>query len=140
MDTKVDTIIKCSDCGTALPDEWISSKKKNNCSQCGSSAKTINLNIVENVGIEIHDCLEGKVKNINYNSKRNPRYEFIEGDDVRKSDGKWMKKTRIIDKNNNKYLEIITDPETNEVIHSCEEPLSEHFNHGHAKFKKDENA
>jgi len=48
-----------------------------------------------------------------------------------------MKKNRVIDKNNDKYFEQVIDPETGETVHHCEEPLSEHFGHGTAKFKKE---
>lgn len=83
--------------------------------------------------IEMHDALKGKVKNKNFPSKKNPRREFFVGDELRKSDGKWMKKERNIDKDNNKYKEIVTDPETGEVVHHCEEPLKKHTGHGSAK-------
>jgi len=48
-----------------------------------------------------------------------------------------MSKSRIINKYNDKYLEKVTDPETGDVIHHCEEPLSKHFGHGSDKFKKE---
>lgn len=43
-----------------------------------------------------------------------------------------MKKSRVIDKYKDRYMEKVTDPETGEIIHGCEEPLSEHFGHGFA--------
>ncbi len=33
-------------------------------------------------------------------------------------------------------LEKVTDPETREIIHHNEAPLSDHYGHGSAKFKK----
>jgi len=38
-----------------------------------------------------------------------------------------------IDKKNDKYKEIVKNKETGEIIHFCEEPLSEHRGHGYAK-------
>lgn len=136
MDSIVDSKIECSDCGEALPQEWIGSKERGSCHNCGSNLKTISLNITEEVGVDIKDALTGKVKDLNYNSKKNPRYEFFEGHDVRRSDGKWMKKSRVLDKYNDKYLEVVIDPDTDEIVHYCEEPLSKHFDHGSAKFNK----
>ena len=63
--------------------------------------------------------------------------EFFVGDDLRKSDRTWMHKSRTIDKDKDQYSEIVTEPETGEVIHRCEEPLSKHRGHGSAKTKKD---
>lgn len=137
MESEVNTRIECADCGVRLPDEWVSSKNRGVCPDCGSNQKTIYLNIVEEAALDIHESLSGKVKDINFNSKKNPRYEFFEGDDLRKSDSKWMKKTRVIDKYNDKYHEKVTDPETGDVVHHCEEPLSDHFGHGSDKFKKE---
>jgi DNA-directed RNA polymerase subunit RPC12/RpoP len=137
MDTDITQKIVCSDCGERLPVEWISSGSKDNCPKCGSPNKTISIDIVEKAAFDIKESLAGKMKDKNYNSKKNPRYEFYEGDDKRKSDGKWMQKSRIIDKYKNEYFEKVVDPETGEVIHQCEESLSEHFGHGSAKFKKD---
>ena len=137
MDSELNQKIECTDCGERLPDEWISVKDKENCPKCGSRLKTITLDIVEEVKLQIKESLTGRVKDKNYNSKKNPRYEFFEGDDIRKSDGKWMKKSRVIDKNSDKYFERVVDPETGEIIHHCEEPLSDHFGHGSAKCKKE---
>jgi len=86
---------------------------------------------------EIHDSLRGKVKNVTLPSSKNPRVKFFSGDDLRKSDGKWMQKEMVVDRDNNLYKELVTDPQTGEVIRDCEEALSDHVGHGDAKFKKD---
>ena len=128
--------IECDDCGNLLPNEWIHVEKRENCPQCGSSSKRISIGITDRIDFPVKESLSGKVKDSNYNSKKNPRYEFFEGDELRRSDGKWITKKRIIDKNNDSYFEEVVDPETGKVIHKCEEPLSEHFGHGSAKLPK----
>ena len=40
---------------------------------------------------------------------------------------------RCIDRNYDKYYELVVDPETGNILHSCEERLSKHNGHGHAK-------
>lgn len=47
-----------------------------------------------------------------------------------------MKLERIIDRENDWYEEVVTDPETGEVIHRCAERLSEHTGRGSAKCGK----
>jgi hypothetical protein len=42
---------------------------------------------------------------------------------------------RAIDRDNDLYVERVTDYETGEIIHECQEPLSSHINHGSAKKK-----
>jgi len=44
-----------------------------------------------------------------------------------------MKLSRVIDRDNDIYHEVVTDPETGEVVHECREPLSQHRQHGTAK-------
>lgn len=85
-----------------------------------------------------HDYIKGEVRDIRLPAKKQVRISFFEGDDLCKTDGKRMKKSRTVDKNNDQYTEIITNPETGEVIRCCIEPLSEHTGHGSAKKKKND--
>jgi hypothetical protein len=60
---------------------------------------------------------------------------YIEGkcaDDLHRNTGRWMHLQRIVDRTRNWYEEVVTDPETGNVVHRCEEPLSEHRGHGSA--------
>lgn len=138
MENVINTGIECTDCGHSLPKEWIRPENEEVCPRCGSNKKKIYIGIVEDAAINVHESLIGKLKDKNFNSKKNPRYEFFEGDDVRKLDGKWMKKSRVIDKYSDKYYEKVTDPESGDIIHHCEESLSDHFDHGSARFKKED--
>lgn len=47
-----------------------------------------------------------------------------------------MQKERLIDWGNDRYKEVVTDPETGIIVHHCEEPLSKHRGHGSAKKTK----
>lgn len=51
---------------------------------------------------------------------------------------KHVHKQRVIDRDNDHYFEKVTDYETGEVIHHCEEPLSQHQGHGDAKRKNNQ--
>jgi len=62
-----------------------------------------------------------------------PRIEFVEGDDLHRDFGRWMKLSRQIDRENDRYRETVVDPKTGRVVHECDEPLSEHRGHGSAK-------
>ena len=104
------------------------------CPQCASSELSMHLKLYDGIGAK--DRLRGKIKNNNFPSKKKLRCDFIAGSEQRRSDGKWMQKTRTIDKNNDNYEEKIIDEETGEIIHECKESLSDHINHGTAKFRK----
>jgi len=136
MDNNMSTTVNCAECGIALPAGHASQSSDLPCLECGSVKKNIRLEFTDNVGVEVHDSLRGKVKDPSLPSKNNPRVDFFSGDDLCKSDGKWMRKERVLDRDNDHYKEVVIDPETEEVIHHNEEPLTEHFGHGSAKFKK----
>lgn len=80
--------------------------------------------------ITLHDSLSNKFKQQGF---KKPFSEQLVGDDLQRSTGKWMKKERLIDREKDRYREIVTDPETGDVIRQCEEPLSDHRDRGSAK-------
>jgi hypothetical protein len=49
---------------------------------------------------------------------------------------KFVHRERVIDRENDRYFERVTDYETGETIHEVEEPLSQHTGHGNAKPKR----
>jgi hypothetical protein len=128
--------VACSDCGTALPSEWAHQSTEHSCAQCGSTNRLVCLAVSDSIDLEIHDSVRGKVRNTRLPAKKNPRIDFFRGDDLRNSDGKWMRKDRVIDKDRDLYTERVIDPKTGATVHHCEEPLSKHFGHGSAKFTK----
>jgi len=69
---------------------------------------------------------------------KKPIYESVSGDDLHRATGQWNKLTREIDRENNRYKEVIINPESGEVIRHCEEPLTKHFDRGSAKPKSSE--
>ena len=77
-----------------------------------------------------------KIKDPKRTGKSKIRQERLFGDDLEKKSGKWKKKERIIDRENDRYMEKVIDPETGEVEHYCDEPLSKHQGHGSAKNKE----
>ena len=118
--------VQCQSCGHEWP-----SLTDELCPHCGSDQLTVSLHFSDNM--EWHDNLRGKVKDPNFNSKRNPRREFRVGDSFTRKDGKWRDMYRLIDKDEDIYVEVITDKESGEVVHECREPLTEHQGHGTAK-------
>ena len=68
--------------------------------------------------------------------KRTPVAEYFFGYDWFHTARKWIYKEWILNKRGDHYREVITDPETGEVIHHRDEPLSKHQGYGSAKRKK----
>lgn len=135
---KVEQSIVCSKCGHKLPDEWISEATPDQtCDQCGASEFKIHIAVTEEAAIQINAWMKAKNEDKTRPRKKRVRQEVFAGDDLRVSKGDYVEKLRVIDKDNDVYIEKIVDKTTKQVIHSNEEPLSEHFGHGSAKFKKD---
>ena len=61
--------------------------------------------------------------------------EISSGADLWRKKNKWMNLNRVIDWSNDLYRKNITDPETGEIIHHCDERLSDHQGHGSAKIR-----
>ncbi len=126
----MDRSLKCTDCDELLSNE------SDVCPKCGSNKKTVCMGFSEDLRGRFHDQLRGKVKK---EGTKKPVKEFELGDEKRISNNSWVDKTRIIDRENNEYVEVVKDKETGEIIHECKEALSDHFNHGSAKYKKEVN-
>lgn len=80
----------------------------------------------------LHEKLGTKAKR---KDKGKPFVEQVSGDDFQRKSEKWVHIDRIIDREQDIYKELVTDPKTGEIIHKCEEPLSKHQGHGSAKGK-----
>jgi len=115
--------VYCKDCGQKLTGEG------KICPNCGSDKRHIELELADK--IELHDQNKRKVKR---KGIRKPIIEFKSGDDLHRKSGKWYYREMYIDRENNVYKEIVMDNE--EIIHECEEPLSEHKGHGSAKSRR----
>jgi hypothetical protein len=113
----------CRDCRTNL----IETEKT--CPNCGSENRIIVLPLKE--ALEIHGQMKGTV--IEKRGKSRRATEFKVGDDFDRNGNKWVHLERIIDRNKDLYVEIITDPETGNTIKKNQEPLSKHRGHGDAK-------
>jgi predicted nucleic acid-binding Zn-ribbon protein len=133
--TKGDPIkLTCANCGVEFLSEWASEKIKPPCPKCGSLKKMAYLSFIDHAQTP-RDFLTGKVKNIKRPSNKKVRLEFLTGDNFCQSEGKWMLKERVLDKDNKIYKEVVIDPQTGQVIHHNEGSLLDHVGFGSAKFK-----
>lgn len=116
----------CDKCGKTFQGDNIEK-----CPYCDSVYLTIRLTFSDD--ISLHDKLSAKVKK---DGIKNPIKEIVQGDDYSYSKKKYMSKTRIIDRENDHYHEKVSDKETGEIVHECDEPLKDHLGHGSTKKKK----
>ena len=124
--------VKCGSCGVPIDEPSNTPiEERVPCPACGSKIRRIEKALTENQ--PFHEQLKHKAK---HGGKGKPFIEGKSGDDLHKKSGKWMQREMTVNREKDQYKEVVTDPQTGEVIHHCEEPLSKHQYHGSAKKKQ----
>jgi hypothetical protein len=49
---------------------------------------------------------------------------------------KWMHREKTENRRDNRYTEVVKDPDTGEIVHEIDEPLTDHRGHGSARRKQ----
>ena len=130
MSVSNDTI-ECADCGAEVDGCGDKPEQRIPCDKCGNTKRIYHVSISETV--VARDGIGVKAKRA---GEKKPYIEDLAVPDYSRNLDKVVQRERVIDRDNNRYFEKITDCESGEVIHHCEEPLSQHQGHGNAKPKK----
>lgn len=127
-------LVTCSDCGQHLDeDPGTPTEARIPCPGCGSMTRTIHVTIRGTITVRGKLGMKGR-----NSGGGKPFIEQVQGADLHRDTGQWRELTRIIDRDNDLYHEVVKDPDTGEVLHECREPLSEHRGHGAAKRRRTE--
>ena len=129
MSVSAETIV-CSDCGAALTDARPSDElaQRAPCASCGGTKRTYHVFVIESV--PLRDGLAMKAKRP---GDKRPYVESKAVPDHSRKLEKLVHLERIVDRDNDRYFERVTDYESGEVIRECDEPLSQHLGHGSDK-------
>jgi hypothetical protein len=122
--------VACGDCETILVDETPYDKERAPCPVCESNRRHLLMNLTDEIRCYESLCMKQKQAGI-----KKPVLEHFDGDDYTHRTGRYSKKTRIIDRKNDRYYEVVRDRDSGEILHECGESLSQHFGHGSAKEK-----
>ena len=122
---------RCSACGSAI-DEPTSTRiaERKPCPSCGSVARTFSVHVRESLTLREKIGLKHKRP-----GHKKPIYESVSGEDLHRDTGQWSQLTREIDRENNRYKEVIVKPQTGEIVRHVDEPLTDHTGRGSAKSK-----
>ena len=74
-----------------------------------------------------------KLQRSGFRGKRRAAIELSSDEQLWRKGNKLVVVARLIDRDHDLYKKVIVDPETQQEIHRCEEPLSMHRGHGSAK-------
>ena len=123
-----DDFTSCANCGKILDTSADTFDSRAPCPNCRETRRVVSAHIIESVtvrdGVAVKGFRAGETKAF-VEDKGMPSYSYTLG--------KLVFHERVIDRENNRYFERVTDYETGGVIHIHEEPLSEHRGHGSAK-------
>lgn len=122
--------VQCTDCGSLIDTATDTPESRTPCPVCGKLRRTFNVFIEDK--LTARDGLGVKAKRPN---EKRPYIEDKAMPSYSHRLGKNVLREQIIDRDNDRYFEKVTDYETGEIIHHNEEPLSEHIGHGTAKNK-----
>lgn len=125
-------LIRCAKCKLVLDeDPSVQPDKRTPCPSCGSTSRSFEVTATAGIGLSASLGMNAK-----HAGEKKPFIEQISGKYLHRKTNKNVDKTRVIDRENDRYLETITDPQTGVIIHHCDEPLSKHIGHGSAKNKE----
>jgi hypothetical protein len=119
----------CKDCGTL----FASNDNGSRCPNCGSASKVI----LAQLTIQLRIYMRWRMLGKRFGKRV---FELISGHELFRKENRMVQKGRLVDKENDWYEEIIIDPKTGDVIHETKEKLSNHYGHGSAKPKQQENS
>jgi len=118
----------CSYCGTGGLGTEI---PRIPCPNCGATARTIHehLHFAAKAGLHLF------IKHKRPGYKR-PLYEGGTRMSLSRARQKMVERGQVFDRERDLYVELITDPDTGEVMHHCRERLSDHLGHGSDKRRR----
>lgn len=117
--------VRCRGCSSSVDDDG---PVRRPCPKCGSLSRSF----VEHAEVTIRARTSLSWKHGRAGRKK-PLAEGISGAGRSTATGRWVEKSRLIDRGNSWYQEIIVDEGTGEVVRDCREPLSDHQGQGSAK-------
>lgn len=116
----------CQDCNAKLFEEADESRQP--CPFCGCMARLAVESMQDEIAFREHTRIKGR----HAGESRSHFEERVGGSYFRKH-GEWHHLFRLIDRENNRYVETIKRHSSGEVLRHVDEPLSEHLGHGSAK-------
>jgi hypothetical protein len=129
--TKQFSSVECANCRTAINIDGDTPGYSTPCDKCGDNRRIYNASVVETV--VVRDGIGFKIKRP---GEKKPYIEAKSMPNYSHRLSKLVHHERVIDRDKDRYKEIVKDYESGEIIHHCEELLSQHINHGTAKPKK----
>lgn len=119
----------CAKCDLVLEETPnIKPEDRKPCPGCGATSRKFAVSVEATLVTRASVSYKAK-----HPGAKKPHAEGFSGHQIHRKSGRWMEKQRLIDRDQDKYKELVTDSETGQIVHQCEEPLSKHIGHGSAR-------
>ena len=126
--------MSCAKCKRPLPDDVLSQARAP-CPDCGALSRSYLETLTD--GIAFYDGHRVRAKNLALPSAKKLRFDTYSSVEPSHKYGKLVRVHRTIDPDKDWYSEKVIDLQSGEILHECEEPLSQHVGHGTAKTKSE---
>jgi len=122
-----ENIVSCGECGAALPASEVTDPpwSRTSCPSCGSLARQASVLVHETT--TVRDGVGYKAKHA---GKRKPFREAFDYPETQRSTGAQTRHERLIDRDNDRFVERVIEEGAGRVLHETDHPLSEHKGHG----------
>ena len=131
------TVVACGQCGKVLDEPSDTPvEKRSPCPDCGFTGRHFKKEI--SYTLTARSGLRGKARSGEAGKPGGkPWLTFMSEPSWSHSAEKWMHREKSENRRDDRYTEVVRDPETGEIVHEADEPLTEHRGHGSAKRKND---
>lgn len=124
------TAVECGSCGHSFAEpKVVMQAPRHPCPDCGATARTVHLHASDTVSVHESVALKGLP------AEGGRWFIHLVQDKLEwfRKLGRWHLVTRVIDRRNDQYDEVITDHETGAVVREVHELLSQHQGRGSAR-------
>ncbi len=131
------TIMTCGQCGEVLDEPSDTPvEDRTPCPSCGSKGRHFKKELTS--ASTMRGGIRGKARSGQTGEPGSkPWLTFMSEPSWSRKYEKWMTRDKAENRREDRYTEVVKDPDTGEIIHEADEPLSEHRGHGSAKRNKD---
>lgn len=120
--------VYCASCDCAIECDCNELGARVPCPSCGETKRVVHVSAIESMRV-----VDGVGMKFKRDGVKKPVLEQFDMPSYSRSRNEYVRRVSVIDREDDRYFEKVSVYGTGEVLHHCEEPLSEHVGHGSAK-------
>lgn len=121
----------CQNCNNVINEDLEVTGQRQPCPYCGTTKRRHDEEITENLAAGAIMHTKGYAGGLS--RKKGLRFESKDGDSFSFDLGRFVHFNQLVDHDADRFVKIIVDPVTGDVLREVDEPLPDHENRGSAK-------